>query len=238
MGGEDASHSVVQLRDGWWRGAFGGLGRAIGFVRGGVCRWGTDRLGWRRRICWIFLAGRPGGLGVEADDVGRGSAGCGVVGVVAEAEVLADVGDDVVDVAAGEVVFEVLGVEALEEFGLQAFAVAAGGFAVDAVLDGAEDALAGEAAVEAGCGCGAGRLGHVPGEEDGLADGAGEAGEGPACGFGGLGVLRGIRLGFGLGVALAGEACAHVDEVVEDVAVVLGVFGLLGGGLRAWDGSS
>ena len=113
------------------------------------------------------------------------------------------------------------------------------GVALDGVLDLADDALAGSGAVVGRVLGGWGRLGDAAGEHDAAADGAGDAVEGGRevlqrgrGGVGGGGPVRGgglCGLGGGLGVQEACEVGAHVDGVVQDVAVVLGVLGLLAG---------
>ncbi len=137
--------------------------------------------------------------------------------------------------------------------------IEAGGGAPNHVLDLAEDATAGGGAV----------LGRVPGglnsveaarEGDAAADGSGDAVEG-GCkanqgvwdGNGWRGGRRGLRQGVllrgrggllcSLGGRLlmqeAGEASAHVDQVVQDMAVVVRVRGVLAGGVRlgfGWGG--
>ena len=56
---------------------------------------------------------------------------------------MANIGDDGLDRAGGEVVFQVGGVEALEQFALEALGAIAAASVMDDVLDAAQDALAG-----------------------------------------------------------------------------------------------
>ena len=130
-----------------------------------------------------------------------------------------------------------LGVQVL---GGVAFVVAA----LDGVLDLSQDALAGGGAV---CGRvlgGCEGLGEGAGERDAAPDGAGDAVEGGGegdqvwhrAGRGGC-VGRPRGGGDGLVVQAAGEGGAHADEVVQDLAVVVRVGGLLGGvGEGGWVG--
>ena len=107
--------------------------------------------------------------------------------------------------------------------------------ALDGVLDLPQDALPGGAAVGGRVVGGCDGLGEGAGERDAAPDGTGDAVEGGGegdqvrrrAGRGG----RGSRLrggGDGLVVQAVGEGGAHADEVVQDLAVVVRVGGLLG----------
>ena len=115
--------------------------------------------------------------------------------------------------------------------------------ALDGILDLADDALAGGGAVVGRVLGGGGGFGELAGEHDAAADGPGEAVEGHGGGFwrdcgggrgGGLGCgRRRFGLAGDLLVQVAGEAGADGDEIVQGLAVELGVRGLLAGGVFA-----
>ena len=193
--------------------------------------------------CGAGLAGGGGGAGLELGEIGGGAAAPGgVAGWRGQAEVAADFGDDVGDGAVGKVPVEVGGVEAVVQLGGQCPGGVVGlgvvgvlGGALDRVLDGADDLLAGGGAVDGGVL--RGRRGEAAREEDAAADGSGEAVKGGddlwerrggRCGVG-RGVLWGGRRGGGLLVQGAGEVGADGDEVVQNLAVEAGVLGLLAG---------
>ncbi len=190
------------------------------------------------------------GAGAELGDVLRRAALPGLgAGECVEAEVAADFFDDVRDGAAADVVVEVGGVQALAQLRGEGLGVVAVGVAVvvglapDDVLDIAEDALAGGCAVPGRVLGGRDGFGEAVREGDAAADAAADAVEG--CGGGGKGawdggVCRGARRGLWCGVPLrglglrrcmrvqeAGEVGAHVDEVVQNLAVGVRVCGLL-----------
>ena len=154
---------------------------------------------------------------MEAGDVDRGAAGPGgLAEAVVEAEVAADVVDDVADGAGVEFGFEEGVVEAFGEFGAEGVgrvrAAGRGGVAVYGVLDGADDAAAGLGAAEI---AGRGRvLAELAGEEEGAADGAGDAVEAGHVGGGGLGE--------GLGLDDAGELHGEGGELVGVGGVEVG----------------
>ena len=188
-----------------------------------------------------------GGAGVEVLDVGGGAAGpgAGAAGWGGEAEVAGDLGDDVGDGAGGEVPVEVGVVQAVPQFGAEALgAVAFVCGAVDGVLDGTQDVLAGGGAVVGWVAGGRGRVGQALGKGDAAADGAADAVEGVGQGDEGggrrlVGHGRGGRrrdgsaccfgLVVGLRVQEASEAGTHADEVVQDGAVAVRVRWGLGG---------
>ena len=174
-----------------------------------------------------------------------------------DAQVAADRGDDVGDRHGVDVVVEVERVQPLVELGVQRLGLgfAAVRLAVDGVLDVADDLLAGGHAALLGLlggargGAGLGGVGELAGKGDGAADGARDAVEGDGelgccdlgccrwcCGWGwgGLGGLLGcgggLRVGLwgGLTVDGAGEAAADLDQLVQDLAVILGVLVALG----------
>ena len=209
--------------DGWaWR--VGGWGRLRGGARG---------------LCAGPAGG--GGASVELGQVGGGAAlPGGVVGWGRQAEVAADFGDDVGDGAGGEVRVEVGAVEAVVQLGGEGFgAVAFVGGAVDAVLDGADDLCAGGGAVVGRVGHGSDGVVEVAGEGDAAPDGTGDTVKGGGDFWGGGGCLAcgwpGWGWGGGLGVQGAGEVGGHADDVVEDLAVVLRVLGVLAG-VGGWIG--
>ena len=144
--------------------------------------------------------------------------------------------------------------EAVEQFGVPDFGFADVGLAlVDGLFAGDEDVLEGVVVGVAGGG-GRGcerrrvgecsRVGELLGEQDGAADGAADV----AVGLGGLEVgLRRLR-GFGggggaVGLDLADDGDAGVDDAVEDATVVfvVGLWGREGGaahgrhiGMNSW----
>ena len=176
---------------------------------------------------------------------------------VLDAEVAADVLDDVGDRALVEVVVEVGIVEALVELGVESLGLGAVGPALDGVLDRADDLLAcGEAALARvlgptlGCEvlwAGRGGIGELASEGDGAAQGAGDAVEGDGgvgCGCrGGFGCCAGLGVGRSCDLAVegAGKVGADLDQLVEDLAVVLGVLVTLvretGAGVAGWFGT-
>ena len=191
---------------------------------------------------------------MEPGQIGRGAAleGAGARRG-AEAEVAADVLDDVRDGAAADVRVEVGGVQAVAQLGGEAVgavrSLAVGwGRALDAVLDLAQDALAGGGAVPGRIGRGgveAAREGDAAADGSGdLIEGGGEADEGGWGGGrwgelrvfglgggrggvrGGLGDRRGPCLRHGLRVQEAGEVGARVNQAVQGLAVVLRVCGV------------
>ena len=129
------------------------------------------------------------------------------------------------------------------------------GGALDRVLDLAQDVPAGGGAVLGRVPGGRGGVGEAAREDDAAADGAGGAVEGGRDADEGVwawGVWRkgrsGLRygvprrgrgggpmggLGGGLVVQEAGEAGAHVDQLVQDMAVVVRVCRVRAGGVRA-----
>ena len=203
-----------------------------------------------------------GGLGAEGFDVLGGAAVVGAVRAGAEAEVAEDGSDDVEDRAGADVVFDVGGIEAFDEFGAEGFGAGIGlgvgfgawGVGGDGVLDGAED-LSARGGAEFGGGCGVDlvlvgdRFLDFAGQEDGEADAEGcavEAGVGVGFrggGFGGCGFGCGVWLGHDFAVAFASDAHRQVGEVIEDGQLVLGAGvllvlagfgGWLGLGLHDW----
>ena len=223
-------------RGGWggWGGVglWGGSAVVDGGAAGGDWGWcevpghGSAHGSWRR--C---------GPGVEEGDVVWGSAGCGAVAgevVEAEAEVLADFLDDVWQGAGVDVAVEVEAVEAFQQLHVAGWAVDLGavveGGADDVVLAAAKDDGAGLGVI--GGGCGPGRLSDVLREADGAADAAGDAVEaGGEVGVRAVGRGRMVLGRHGLGGCVCldfgcdgpGDGHAHVDELVEGFAVVLGV---------------
>jgi len=199
-------------------------------------------------------AGR-GGAGAELADVLWGATleGAGA-GVRVEAEVAADLGDDVGDGTACDVVVEVGAVQAVAQLGVQAVlqvggqggaAASVAAWALDGVLDLAEDAPAGVCAVPGRVRGGLDGAGEAVGEEDAAPDGADGAVEGRSDGGEGVrdgdarrrgrrglrpgGLLRGLGLRRGLLVQEAGQVGAHGDEFVQDLGVVVRVRGAVAG---------
>lgn len=154
-------------------------------------------------------------MGAEEGDVVGGAAGEGVnAGDVGDTEVAAEVADDLGGRAMGEVGVEIEGVDAFEEFAAEGAGFGRVGLAVDGLLDGADDLLALHRALGVGEGLGAGRrgrFGDVSGENDGAADGEGDAVEG--LGAVGKGEVRGGCLEF------LGEGGADVEEDGEGALV-------------------
>ncbi len=189
---------------------------------------------------------------MEGLEVFGGSAFPGVcAGLVGDAEVSGDLADDFCGGLGFEVEFEVRGVEAVEELGLEGLAFVRGAGALDGVFDVADDVFAGgDAGCRPGLGRGAGGVGlgggglvEFLGEEDGAADGSGDALEGVRkggglSGGGGRGGLGGLG-GGDLLVEVPGDVGAHGDEVVEDLVVVGCVVGavLLRDGVGGWHGT-
>ena len=174
---------------------------------------------------WRGWGGEPGfrdcvGLLAEGFDlVGGAALPVGLVGV-GDMEVPAEVVDDVVQRAGVDVFLEVRRVQAVSEFTGQSFDLGGVRVALDDVFHLAEDAFAGGGAVISG-----GDFFQVLGEEDGAADGPGDAVEGDGevlrggvrgweGGGGGLDLLE-MLLVDGLG-----HVVGHVDEVAEDLLVV------------------
>ena len=124
-----------------------------------------------------------------------------------------EAGDDLGEGVGEDVVVEIQGVEAVEAFRGQGFGVARVSVVADAVRDGADG-------VAAQCGDAGGGLGAEAGEHDVAADGAGGAVK--RCSESGE-LLDGGVLGL-LGDA-PGDDGAVVDQLVEDVAVALGLLG-------------
>lgn len=120
---------------------------------------------------------------------------------VEEAEVPADIDDDVGDGAVEQIVLDLRCVDAFAQLIVEGARGAAGGVSVDGVLDGAEDALAGGGALlGGGGGVLPGRLIQPAGEGDAAADGAGDAVEGGGVVDGGMAVICG-----GLGGVVFGD---------------------------------
>jgi hypothetical protein len=168
-----------------------------------------------------------GGAGAEHGEVLRGAALPRVrAGQCAEAEIAANVGDDVGDRAQLDVVVEVGRVEPVEQFGVQGLGLGVPGGALDGVFDLADDAPAGGCAMLIAGHGGDDGFGDLAREGDGAADPAGDAVErdgdfGAGCG--------------GLLLEPAGEAGADVDQAVQDPAIVLRVRRLLVGKALRFD---
>ncbi len=207
-------------------GCFSEAGVDQGFVGGDTADLGGDAGTRRRRVRfareWAFRAcggfgfgaGEGlGGAGAQDADLFWGAAAAGaesgaVHGVAGDAEVAAYAGDDVGDWAAEDVVVDVGGFDAIDEFGLECGGlVVVVGLEFDDVLDVADDGAAGG-------GDGVGRvrdggsdeLGEVVLDHDGAADGAG-------------GAVVGLRQGGGLvlvGLENVARVAGHFDADVRE----------------------
>ena len=180
-----------------------------------------------------------GGPGEQGLEVLRGSAapGPGTEEVV-EAEVVADLGDDLGAGAGDDVVVQGLHqlgrVKTLAELGMEVGLARVVGV-VDRVLHAPDDVCAGFGALAAVC------RGDVPGHEDGAADGAGDAVEAyrKVGGAVGAGCVRGggkcLGVAASLGGDVLGDAGAELDQLVQGCAVELGVLVLLAGSILRLD---
>jgi hypothetical protein len=172
-----------------------------------------------------------GGAGAEGGDVLGGAALPGMrAGEGGEAEIPANVGDDVGDGAVVDVVVELWAVQAVAEVGVEGWGLGGVAEALDGVFDLANDAPAGGGAVLGGVlrgGCDG--FGELAGEQDAAADSAGDALERDDQLWVGRRIRCGLGLGFDLAVDQSSKVHAHSDQVVEGGAVVLRLLRLLAG---------
>ena len=144
---------------------------------------------------------------------------------------MADLADDLVHGPFIEIVVEVWTIQPLEKLDRQAIRLGIAFLALDHVLDGAEDALAGGKPLLPGYRRAG--FGEFLGKHDTAANGAGEAFVGGAD----VGPGQARRLcwpGYGLGFGLPGEMAhqvdAGIDHVVQDLAILQRILRPLVGG--------
>jgi hypothetical protein len=154
-----------------------------------------------------------------------------------DAEVTADVSDDVRDRAMVDIVIEVRSVQPVEEFGVQGLGFRHARGALDGVFDLANDAPAGSRAVLGGVLGDRYRFGDFSRQDNAAPDGPRNAIERLRKIGRRLGTYHG-DLSLGLLMQQAGQVGADVDQAVQDPAVVLRILGRLVGGVlwlgRAW----